>query len=102
MQCTVYFFNDELQGTGNLWNLSLDGCRIDGNLSVRCGMRFELLVTLPCERAAIIVQEARVRWTRGQEFGLYIEKLRLNEARRWKRTSGIKSPSLSHTRDLPR
>lgn len=80
--CTVYFPNDKLQSTGNLWNLSLDGCRIDGNMPVRCGMRFELLVLLPNKRAAISVQEARVRWPRGQEFGLCFETVRLHEATR--------------------
>jgi hypothetical protein len=66
----VYFSNDRLSGTGNLWNLSLTGCWVDGNLPVRSGMRFELLILLPGKRAAIIVQEARVPWTRGREFGL--------------------------------
>ena len=33
----------QLQGTGTLWNLSLDGCRIDGNLSVLRGDAVELL-----------------------------------------------------------
>lgn len=49
---------------------------------VRRGTRFELLVMLPGKRAAIIVQEARVRWTRGQEFGLCFETVRLDEATR--------------------
>ena len=82
VQCPVYFSNDQRRGIGNLWNLSLDGCRIDGNLSVRHGMRFELLVMLPGKRASFIVQEARVMWTRGQEFGLRLEKLRPRDATR--------------------
>lgn len=80
--CTVYFPNDKLQSTDNLWNLSLDGYRIDGNMLVRCGMRFELLVLLPDKRTATIVQEARVRWTCRPKFGLCFETVRLHEATR--------------------
>ena len=82
VQCTVYYSNDEVHGSGNLWNLSLDGCRIDGNVAVRSGMQFELLVMLPGKRSAIIVQTAEVAWTRGQEFGLRLQTLRPEEATR--------------------
>lgn len=82
VQCTVYFSDEELHGTGTLWNLSLEGCRMDGNLPVRRGMRFELLIMLPGNRAAIIVQEARVTWARGQEFGLRFDTLLTHEAAR--------------------
>lgn len=57
-----------------------EGCRMDGNLPVRRGMRFELLIMLPGKRAAIIVQEARVTWARGQEFGLRFDTLLTHEA----------------------
>ncbi len=82
VQCTVYFSNEKLHGTGTLWNLSLEGCRIDENLSVRRGIRFELLVVLPGKHDAIIVQEARVTWARGQEFGLRFDTLLTHEAAR--------------------
>ena len=82
VQCPVYFSSEELQGTGTLWNLSLHGCRIDGNLSVLRGTRLEVLVMLRGKRASFIVQEARVMWTRGQEFGLRLEKLRPRDATR--------------------
>lgn len=82
VQCTVYFSNDELHGTGMLWNLSLEGCRIDGNLAVSRGMRFEVLVMLPGKPVSIIVQEAKVTWTRGHEFGLRFETLLPQEATR--------------------
>jgi len=57
-----------------------ESCRMDGNLPVRRGMRFELLIMLPGKRAAIIVQEARVTWARGQEFGLRFDTLLTHEA----------------------
>ena len=38
VQCTVYFSNAELNGSGTLWNLSLDGCRVDGTVPLLIGM----------------------------------------------------------------
>jgi len=70
MQCTVYFSNADLHGAGTLWNLSLDGCRVDGNVLPLIGAQFELLILLPGRRASIVVQSAQVAWTRGHEFGL--------------------------------
>jgi hypothetical protein len=32
VQAPLYFHNDEIQGTGSLWNVSLDGCRMDASL----------------------------------------------------------------------
>lgn len=70
VQCPVYFSNTEVHGTGTLWNLSLDGCRVDGNMRLPVGAQFELLILLPGRRASIVVRSAQVAWTRGQEFGL--------------------------------
>lgn len=70
VQCTVYFSNADLHGAGMLWNLSIDGCRVDGSVLPLIGTQFELLIMLPGRRASIVVQAAQVAWTRGQEFGL--------------------------------
>ena len=70
VQCTVYFSNTEVHGTGTLWNLSLDGCRVDGNMRVPIGAQFELLILLPGRRVSIVVRSAQVAWARGQEVGL--------------------------------
>lgn len=70
VQCTVYFSNADLQGTGTLWNVSLDGCRVNGNVRPRVGTQVELLIMLPGRRASIVVQSAQVAWTRGHECGL--------------------------------
>lgn len=70
VQCTVYFSNAELNGSGTLWNLSLDGCRVDGTVPLLIGMHLELLIMLPGRHASIVVQSAQVAWARGQEFGL--------------------------------
>ncbi len=79
---SVYFSNEAVDGTGHLWNLSLTGCRVDGSVSVRTGTRLTLLVLLPGEPAFIVIREARVAWSRGQEFGLRLVSIHAPEAAR--------------------
>ncbi len=53
-----------------MWNLSIDGCRIDGSPYLLIGSVVELLLVIPNPKGAVLVKEARVCWTRGREFGL--------------------------------
>ena len=55
------------QDQGTIWNLSCTGWRLSGDLPMRPGESFSLIVTLPNEQR-IVVPEAVVRWSRGQEF----------------------------------
>lgn len=79
---TVHFSNEEIDGTGHLWNLSLTGCRVDGSVSVRTGTRLTLLVLLPGTQAFMVIREAQVVWSRGQEFGLRLVSMHAPEAAR--------------------
>lgn len=79
---SVYFSNEAVDGAGHLWNLSLTGCRVDGSVSVRTGTRLTLLVHLPGKQAFIVIREAQVVWTRGQEFGLRLVSMHASEAAR--------------------
>ena len=72
VHCAFYYSNDEIQGTGTVWNLSVSGWRVDGTCEVKTGMVFTLLVMLPEYHKTIIIERAIVRWTRGLEFGLQI------------------------------
>jgi hypothetical protein len=72
VHCQLYYSNDELQGAGTVWNVSVRGWRVDGTCSVRAGMVFSLFVMLPDFHKTVIVERAIVRWARGQEFGLQI------------------------------
>ena len=80
VQCPVYFHHGQVQGTGSLWNLSLDGCRIDGNVPLRRGTVVELLMLLPGSHGAVLVKEAAVCWTRGRECGLRLVTVQPREA----------------------
>lgn len=79
---SVYFSNEAVDGTGHLWNLSLSGCRVDGSVSVRTGTWLKLVVLLPGKQAFIVIREAQVVWSRGQEFGLRLINMHAPEAAR--------------------
>ena len=68
-QCFVAYNAGPFQGQGTVWNLSLSGLRLSGDLPMRPGEIFSLTVTLPNEQR-LDVPEAVVRWSRGQEFAV--------------------------------
>jgi hypothetical protein len=57
------------QGQGTVWNLSLSGWKLSGDLPLQVGQMCSLTVNLPNEER-IVVTAAIVRWVRGQEYGL--------------------------------
>ena len=58
-----------LKGQGTVWNLSLSGWKLSGDLPLQVGQMCSLTVNLPNEER-IVVAAAIVRWVRGQEYGL--------------------------------
>jgi hypothetical protein len=58
-----------LKGRGTVWNLSLSGWKLSGDLPLEVGQMCSLTVNLPNEER-IVVAAAIVRWVRGQEYGL--------------------------------
>jgi hypothetical protein len=75
VQCLLYFSGDALYGTGSLWNISLNGCRVDSDVKVPVGITLTLVVMLPDEKAGLRVDQAIVCWSRGHEFGLVIREM---------------------------
>jgi len=78
------------KGVKGLTNdLSLEGCRISGNLAVRHGQHLPLRLHLPGEEPPIVVQRATVRWVGKKDFGLQFmsipssERERLGELLQW-------------------
>lgn len=67
VQCSVTYNAGPFQGHGTVWNLSLSGLRLSGDLPMRPGEMLSLTVTLPNEQC-IEIPEAVVRWSRGEEF----------------------------------
>lgn len=79
VQCSVYYSNDEFQGTGIAWNLSLDGWRVDGTHPVEPGMVVTFCVFLPGQHPTVFIDRAIVRWSRGQEFGIAVSSIKADE-----------------------
>ena len=75
VQGRVYYQGDRVVGQGVVWNLSKNGWRVDGRSSVEPGTALTLYVYLQRDQQLVIVDQAVVRWSRGQEFGL--ENVRL-------------------------
>jgi len=57
-------------GDGTLLDLSLRGCRIDSLVEVRPGTSLELRIAASEDEPPLKIQEAVVRWSRIQQFGL--------------------------------
>lgn len=69
MHCSVTYNAGPFQGQGTVWNLSLSGWKLSGDLPLQVGQMCSLTVNLPNEES-IVVTAAIVRWVRGQEYGL--------------------------------
>ena len=67
--CTVTYHAGLFEGQGIVWNLSVNGWRLSGDLPMRPGEPLSLTITLPNEQR-IEIPEAVVRWSRGQEFAV--------------------------------
>jgi hypothetical protein len=63
-------------------NLSLGGCRINGNLAMRPGQHLMLRLRLPGEEYPVVVERAAVRWVTGEDFGLQFVSLHSGERER--------------------
>jgi hypothetical protein len=64
--CPVTYHCGLFEGHGTVWNLSLTGWRLTGDVPMRPGETVSLTVTLQNEQR-IEVTEAVVRWSRGPE-----------------------------------
>ena len=69
VHCSVTYNAGRFQGQGAVWNLSVNGWRLSGDLPMRPGETLSMTVTLPNEQR-IVVPEAVVRWSRGPEFAV--------------------------------
>ncbi len=67
--CPVNYNAGPFQGQGTVWNLSCTGWRLSGDLPMRPGETLSLTVKIPNEQH-ILIPEAVVRWSRGQEFSV--------------------------------
>ncbi len=67
--CPATYHAGPIQGQGTVWNFSLSGWKLSGDVPLQVGQTCSLTVDLPIEES-IVVTAAVVRWVRGREFGL--------------------------------
>jgi hypothetical protein len=67
--CSVTYSLGLCKGHGIVWNFSLSGWRLSGNLPLRVGETCSLSIHLP-DQPIRFVARATVRWVRGQEYGV--------------------------------
>lgn len=81
----VRIVGDLLDGKGRLINLSVGGCRLKGDQSLRESPYLRLLLYAPNEPSPIKVELAIVRWISGDEFGLQFVRVHADHQRRLRR-----------------
>ena len=69
VQGAVTYNAGPFRGKGTVWNLLSTGWRLSGDLPMRPGGKLSLTVTLPNEQR-ILISQAVVRWSRGQQFAV--------------------------------
>ena len=69
VHCSVTYSAGHSQGKGTMWDFSVNGWKLSGDVPLRLGQLCPLTVTLP-NQERIVVAAAIVRWVRGQEYGL--------------------------------
>jgi PilZ domain len=81
---------DGKKGVKGLTNdLSLGGCKINGDLAVRHGQHLPLRLHLPGQGSPIVVERAAVKWVGEKDFGLQFmsipssERARLGQLLEW-------------------
>ncbi len=73
------FSGGQREGQGRTLDLSAGGCRIETDMPVVIGAAFECRIFAPGLDWPIRIDEARVRWVRGNTFGVEFAKLRKEE-----------------------
>lgn len=69
MHCSATYNAGHFEGHGTIWNLSMNGWRLSGDLPMAAGETLTLMVILP-NKQCIQIFLAVVRWSRGQEFAV--------------------------------
>lgn len=83
LSCRVFVFGEEdFEAGGTLMDISTSGCRAYSTVEVQRGMIVKLSVFLPDHQWPLRVEEAIVRWTNGQEFGVEFTSIRLAQRER--------------------
>ncbi len=71
----ILYGTDEVIAQGTLLDLSVMGCRLAGTMPVETGMSLWLRLHPQHRHDELRVEEARVTWVKGLEFGIELKKM---------------------------
>ena len=69
VQCPISYHAGPSRGLGILWNFSVNGWKLSGDVPLHVGQLCSLTVSLP-NLPNFVVSTAIVRWARNEEYGL--------------------------------
>jgi hypothetical protein len=69
VQCPISYHAGPSRGQGTLWNFSVNGWKLSGDVPLHVGQLCSLTVSLP-NQPSFVVSAAIVRWARNEEYGL--------------------------------
>jgi len=83
VNCRLFFFGeDEFEGEAQVLDISTYGCQADSQVAVEVGMELRLSIFLGDQKWPLRIEQAIVRWVRGQTFGLEFIGIRLAQRER--------------------
>lgn len=77
LSCRLFFFGEEdFEGEATVLDLSTNGCQATSLTQVQVGMVFRLSLFLHDQQWPLRIDEALVRWVKGEGFGLEFTGIR--------------------------
>lgn len=77
IDCRLFFFGeDEFEGEAQVLDISTNGCQASSHVAVEVGMQLRLSIFLGDQKWPLRIEQAMVRWVRGQNFGLEFTGIR--------------------------
>ncbi len=84
----AYYLSGDFLGKATVWNISAGGWHLQGDHQVNVGMALSLRIELSPYASAVEIEQARVQWVRGRDFGVRIEKIGALAAKRLMQLAG--------------
>lgn len=75
-----------VNGTGDVLDLSIRGCKVDSDIEVRPGTNLMLTLVIPELESPIEIAVAGVRWSQGRAFGVEFHDMKEDD---WKRFTSL-------------
>jgi hypothetical protein len=77
LRCRLFFFGEnDFDGEATILDLSTYGCQATSLTQVQVGMVFHLTLFLHDQNWPLRIDEALVRWVKGENFGLEFTRIR--------------------------